>query len=72
MLVSQYSNYPISSLNNLEVNLLGPSILSPWLWNNLVWGNEPLIFTQVRESGLYSRNLVDDTAVDSIVAQLLF
>jgi len=47
MLVSQYSNYPISSLNNLEVNPLAPAYV-PMVVEQSGMGNEPLIFTQVK------------------------
>jgi len=73
MLVSQYSNYPISSLNNLEVNPLGPSHCphgrgTIWYGGTSLWYLPRLL----RERIVFLGTPVDDTVADSIVAQLLF
>ncbi len=74
MLVSQHSNYPISSLNNLEVNSLGPSNIVPMVVEQSGMGERAFdIYSRLlRERIIFLGTPVDDTVADSIVAQLLF
>ena len=74
MLVSQYLNYPISSLNSLEVNSLGPSNIVPMVVEQSGMGERAFdIYSRLlRERIIFLGTPVDDTVADSIVAQLLF
>ena len=74
MLVSQSSDYPISSLNNLEINSLGPSNIVPMVVEQSGMGERAFdIYSRLlRERIIFLGTPVDDTIADSIVAQLLF
>jgi len=75
MLVSQFSNYLASSLNNLEINSLGgPSNIVPMVVEQSGMGERAFdIYSRLlRERIVFLGTPVDDTVADSIVAQLLF
>ncbi len=74
MLGSQYSNYPITSLNPLEINSVSPKNIVPMVVEQSGMGERAFdIFSRLlRERIVFLGTPVDDTVADSIVAQLLF
>ena len=74
MLGSQYSNYPITSLNPLEINSVGPKNIVPMVVEQSGMGERAFdIFSRLlRERIVFLGTPVDDAVADSIVAQLLF
>jgi ATP-dependent Clp protease, protease subunit len=77
MLISQSGNYPLNSLNKLEINSLGtysPSNIVPMVVEQSGVGERAFdIYSRLlRERIIFLGTPVDDTVANSIVAQLLF
>lgn len=74
MIVSQSSNYPINSLERLEINSISPSNIVPMVVEQSGMGERAFdIYSRLlRERIIFLGTPVDDTVADSIVAQLLF
>jgi ATP-dependent Clp protease, protease subunit len=77
MLISQSGNYPLNSLNKLEINSLGsysPSNIVPMVVEQSGVGERAFdIYSRLlRERIIFLGTPVDDNVANSIVAQLLF
>lgn len=77
MLISESGNYPLNSLNKLEINSLGsysPSNIVPMVVEQSGVGERAFdIYSRLlRERIIFLGTPVDDTVANSIVAQLLF
>ncbi len=74
MVRSQSSNYPITSLNALDITALGPTGVLPMVVEQSGRGERAFdIYSRLlRERIIFLGTPIDDAVADSIVAQLLF